>query len=189
MDQGGKKVGARRSLLVQKQSGRVPGLLHRHVRRHLSQVLHVLGLACGFPEVVIVVARQVVDQRAEQAVSAKGQIDEEFEDGVGDDVRRQGQVENVAGENERGWFVLVPDQSPQPFQQGRQQRARRGRIGLVLQFRIAGPGSLVDRGQQAVLSAQMEIRKDDVADLTHFAAPPGRRPDRPDARCNNTEPT
>ncbi len=76
--------------------------------RHCRQLLNVLRLPGGFPEVMVVIARHVVDDRVEDGrVAAEGQAGEPAEDGGGDLVWGERQVEDVACEDEGGKPLLM----------------------------------------------------------------------------------
>ena len=135
-----------------------------------AEVVHVLVLPCRLPQVVIVVAGQVVDDRIEHRLAGtERQVGELAEHHRGHLVRGQGQVQDVSGQDQRRWPVLVTGELAQAVDEPGQHRARPPRVGGEASVR-AGRGALVERGQHAVLGPEVQIGHDHVADISHGGA-------------------
>ncbi len=164
----------------------VPGADQLGVGGLAADVGHVLVLPGDLPLVMVVVAGHVVDDRVERGRAVtEGQVREEAEHHGAHLVERQGQVQDVARQDEGRRPVLAAGQLADAVDQAAEQRARPLRVGgeaIVASRR----GPLVERGQHAVLRPEVQVGQDDVADVSHddprsawrcgLAAAPGRRP-------------
>ncbi len=139
--------------------------------RHSREVLDVLCLAGGLPQVVVVVSRQVVhdgvEGRTAVAEGQPGKAAEHLRRGL---VRRERQVEDVARHHEGGRPHLILREPAQAFDKARQERAR----GPVVHGETGAHrgGRLLDqRSEDTVLGTEVKVGDYDPADFSHGRSP------------------
>ena len=138
----------------------------RHGRQRLAghrpaDLFELELLACQLPQVVVVVARDVVDRRRELARLTRERLVDELVEHHRRGVRAgQRQLENVAGEYEARELtgLVLCRQLAERIEQGAQHGARSAEVGTPVG---------VQAGQDAPGRTEVQIRQADVADVRH----------------------